>query len=125
MRSKNRVFRIMLALMILTLWVQAYDGEIGNAQQQTVVLVIIPKESSLNIHLGFQPEKLTLVLGVNNTVTWRNDDTEWHTAHSNLPEFDSGLIQPGQSFTHFFNRAGIYPYHCDPHPWMTGIIIVK
>jgi plastocyanin len=89
------------------------------------VVVIIPNGAGENLHLGFEPSKITIVIGVNNTVVWKNEDSTWHTAHSNIPEFNSGLIQPGNSFTHTFQRAGTYPYHCDPHPWMTGVVIVK
>jgi plastocyanin len=91
----------------------------------TVVVVVIPKGAGVNLHLGFEPPDITIVIGVNNTVIWKNEDTDWHTAHSNIPEFNSGLIPPGGNFTHTFLRAGTYPYHCDPHPWMTGIVIVK
>ena len=91
----------------------------------TEVVVIIPKGASLNLHLGFEPPMITILIGVNNTVIWKNEDSDWHTAHSNIPEFNSGLIEPGGNFTHTFLRAGTYPYHCDPHPWMTGIVIVK
>ena len=91
----------------------------------TVVVVIIPNGAGENLHLGFEPPMITIVIGVNNTVIWKNEDSDWHTAHSNIPEFNSGLIQPGGNFTHTFLRAGTYPYHCDPHPWMTGIVIVK
>jgi len=89
------------------------------------VFVIIPNGAGENLHLGFEPPKITIVIGVNNTVVWKNEDSDWHTAHSNIPEFNSGLIQPGASFTHTFLRAGVYPYHCDPHPWMTGVVTVK
>lgn len=89
------------------------------------VVVIIPNGASENLHLGFEPAKITIVIGVNNTVVWKNEDSDWHTAHSNIPEFNSGLIQAGDSFTHTFLRAGTYPYHCDPHPWMTGVVFVK
>jgi len=90
----------------------------------TPVVVIIPPGSSLNIRLGFTPSLIRLVIGVNNTVIWKNEDSDWHTAHSNIPEFDSKMILPGASFTHTFQRAGSFPYHCDPHPWMTGLVIV-
>jgi len=23
-----------------------------------------------------------------------------------------------------FIRPGTYPYHCDPHPYMTGVVVV-
>ncbi len=91
----------------------------------TEVVVIIQKGAGENLHLGFDPSKITIVIGVNNTVVWKNEDSDWHTAHSNIPEFNSGLIQAGDSFTHTFLRAGTYPYHCDPHPWMTGVVFVK
>jgi plastocyanin len=91
----------------------------------TEVVVIIQNGAGENLHLGFYPSKITIVIGVNNTVVWKNEDSDWHTAHSNIPEFNSGLIQAGDSFTHTFLRAGTYPYHCDPHPWMTGVVFVK
>jgi plastocyanin len=91
----------------------------------TEVEVVIPNGAGENLHLGFEPAEITIVIGVNNTVVWKNMDSDWHTAHSNIPEFNSGLIQPGGSFTHTFLRSGIYPYHCDPHPWMTGVVTVK
>lgn len=91
----------------------------------TVVVVIIQNGAGENLHLGFEPAKITIVIGVNNTVVWKNEDSDWHTAHSNIPEFNSGLIQAGDSFTHTFLRSGTYPYHCDPHPWMTGVVTVK
>jgi plastocyanin len=90
----------------------------------TVIIVNMVNGSSRDPRLGFDPAEVHIVLGVNNTVTWKNDDTDWHTAHSNMPEFDSRMIPPGGTFTHTFLTPGIYPYHCDPHPWMTGRITV-
>lgn len=91
----------------------------------TVVVVTIVAGAGTNPQLGFNPALIKIVIGVNNTVTWKNEDSTWHTAHSNIPEFYSGMIQPGSSFTHTFNTPGVFPYHCDPHPWMTGLIVVK
>jgi plastocyanin len=89
------------------------------------VTVIIVRGSGTNVTLGFHPKNITVVLGINSTIAWINEDNTWHTVHSNFPEFDSKIIAPTGSFTHAFNRTGFYPYHCDPHPWMTGIIEVK
>jgi hypothetical protein len=89
------------------------------------VVVTIPPGAGDNPKLGFEPAVMVIVIGINNTVVWKNEDSDWHTAHSNIPEFYSGIIQPGASFTHTFERPGIYPYHCDPHPWMTGLITVQ
>ncbi len=96
----------------------------GNRRIQ-VVVVIIPRGAAQNLHINFEPAIVSLQIGVNNTITWMNNDDDWHTAHSNIPEFYSDLIQPGGNFTHTFERPGIYPYHCDPHPLMAGIITVN
>jgi plastocyanin len=34
--------------------------------------------------------------------------------------FDSGIINPGDSFPFVFDRAGEYPYYYTIHPFMTG-----
>ena len=101
----------------------SYGGMLSGTPKQ--VVVIIQEGAGENLHLGFSPAKITIVIGVNNTVVWKNEDSDWHTAHSNIPEFNSGMIAPGASFTHVFERAGTFPYHCDPHPWMTGLVIVE
>jgi plastocyanin len=99
------------------------NGSTGGSQIRVVVVKILPGAGS-NPRIGFEPAVISIVIGVNNTVIWENEDSTWHTAHSNIPEFYSNYIEPGGNFTHTFESPGIYPYHCDPHPWMTGKITV-
>jgi len=52
------------------------------------------------------------------TVTWINNDTVAHTVTADDNSFESGTLQPGQSYTRTF--AGIatgasVPYHCSIH----------
>ena len=60
-------------------------------------------------------------------VTWVNDDTAPHTVTSGTVDrdtptpdgrFDSGIMNPGDSFPFVFDSAGEYPYYCSIHPWM-------
>jgi plastocyanin len=74
---------------------------------------------------GFTPNTITVVLGVNNTVVWTNNDGSPHTVTSNGGAFDSGNMAPGQTYSFTFSAPGTYAYHCTYHPWMTGIVIVK
>ena len=84
----------------------------------------------------------TMTIGVNDTVTWINQDTEAHTVTSGIGGgmeslvnvnkkgsptgyFNSGLFKPGQSWTHTFTKSGVYNYFCTIHPWMEGILEVK
>jgi len=65
-----------------------------------------------------------VVIGVNNTVMWTNNDGTVHTVTSTTGVFDSGYLNPGQSWTYTFTKDGTYQYHCTLHNWMTGTVIV-
>jgi plastocyanin len=106
----------------------------STAAAGAAVKIIIPSGVNLNHALNFQPSTLTLVIGVNNTVTWVNQDSTDHTAtFSSVPSgvtassISAGDIPPGTSFGPVtFTVAGTYMYHCQFHPgWMRGTIIVK
>ena len=73
----------------------------------------------------FSPQIITVVIGVNNTVTWTNDDIAAHTVTSNTGAFDSGNLAAGASWNYTFTTPGTYGYHCSYHPWMQGTVIVK
>ena len=125
--SKKTLGLLVIIIVILAVGIVVFSGiNPLNPQQSSImpVIVVIQKGASLNVRLGFSPAFVKVVIGVNNTIIWRNEDTDDHTAHSNIPEFDSKIIPPGASFTHTFQRSGSYPYHCDPHPWMTGLVTV-
>lgn len=77
---------------------------------------------------AFNPESLKIKVGT--TVTFVNDDGEYHTVTSDpgAPAvFDSGKIDPGgaKSYTFTFAKAGTYKYHCNIHVQMTGTIEVS
>ena len=75
----------------------------------------------------FVPGDVQIAVGT--AVTWKNEDTAAHTVTSgtvqnNTPtpdgSFDSGILNPGDSFPFVFDKAGEYPYYCAIHPWMTA-----
>jgi copper-containing nitrite reductase len=72
----------------------------------------------------YSPQTITVVIGVNNTVSWINNDNTVHTV-TDTGVFDSGMINPGQGWSYTFNTPGTYQYHCTIHPWMTGTVIVE
>jgi plastocyanin len=77
---------------------------------------------------GYSPDKLTLVIGKNNTVTWTNNDSAHHTVSSSSAptdaSFNSGDMGQGATYTCTFSIAGTYEYYCVYHSWMTGSIVV-
>ncbi len=83
------------------------------------------KEASV-VHianLAFAGGEIRVHMGA--TVRWINEDQVQHTVTGDEGGFDSGLIEPGQTFQRVFDRPGTYPYHCTPHPFMHGRVIVE
>jgi plastocyanin len=94
--------------------------------------------------LRFSPDNITITKG--QTVTWVNSSDMPHTAtgdpaqnpvadqfpdYATLPAgaeaWDSGILQPGESFSYTFDVEGTYNYFCLPHvlAGMTGTITVQ
>jgi plastocyanin len=74
---------------------------------------------------GFTPPTVTVVIGVNNTVVWTNDDSVPHTVTADDGSFSSGNLNPGDSYSFTFTTPGTYTYHCSYHSWMKGTVVVK
>ena len=75
---------------------------------------------------NFQFTPQTLTLNVGDSITWTNGDQATHTVTSNSGNiFNSGYLQPGQSYTFTFNTSGVYNYYCQMHPSMRGVITVN
>ena len=90
--------------------------------------------------MGFVPAAITVNVGTR--VVWRNSSQVIHNVVDDaskalsrvdvsLPSgahpFDSGLLQPGQSFSRVFSEPGIYHYVCTLHEGsgMKGVVIVR
>jgi len=79
----------------------------------------------------FSPSVVTLVIGVNNTVQFTNqDETSVHTVASySIPAgaatFSTGALKLGASYTAAFSVRGTYYFGCTECPWMKGVIVVK
>ena len=77
----------------------------------------------------FLPYQVTVSVG--GTITWINLDNKTHTAttgtsnYGPVGTFDSGMIEPGKSFTQFFGTVGKYRYYDKTNPLATGMILVE
>src|SRR2546425_1005576 len=67
----------------------------------------------------------TVRIAAGATVVWANDDVAEHTVTFDGTEPGSPTIPPNGTFSHRFDRPGTYPYHCTPHPFMKGVVVVK
>ena len=71
----------------------------------------------------FQPAEIRVRAG--ERVTWINCAEDAHTSTADGGEWASQLMVPGDAFTQAFETAGDFTYHCEPHPFMTGRVIVE
>jgi plastocyanin len=73
----------------------------------------------------FSPMSVTIKVG--QTIEWKNEGNVAHTVTETSPphSFASNDINPGQTFTQTFDKAGTYSYVCSIHPdRMHGTITV-
>ncbi len=112
----------------------AVPEEVLNPAQITQI-TISPGSASPEQEDNYMPKLVQIELAVNNKVVWTNEDGVGHTVTTDNDakdrysgRFDSletiGLVQPGTTFEFLFTQEGEFPYHCEPHPWMTGMVKV-
>ena len=75
----------------------------------------------------YVPSIITINKG--ESVTWKNEDSAFHSVTSGFYDeptelFDSGYLDPYQTFSFVFDESGSYDYYCTLHPWMAGQVIV-
>ena len=100
-------------------------GAIGSpppapAAEGTRVLMVDNEPDLTNWH--YDPAQVTVPAG--STVVWVNQGKEDHTVTADDHSFDSGYKKQGASWQRAFPRPGKYAYHCAPHPWMKGTVVV-
>lgn len=71
---------------------------------------------------GYAPESLTVQVG--DTVTWTNTGQAPHTVTADNGAFDSGIINPNDSWTYTASTPGTFTYLCTLHPTMRGTLVV-
>lgn len=119
---------------ILTIQSENEESSIASQEIQTTesfTTVIMPIKSSRpgcdETNSCYIPSKISIKSG--ESVKWLNEDAAFHSVTSGTYEnpngnFDSGYLDPNQSFTITFEDSGIFDYFCTLHPWMSGQIIV-
>ena len=82
---------------------------------------------------NYVPNQAKALLGISNKVIWQNNDDTPHTVTPDHRASDAysgdfgsiGVIKSGDSYEFLFTEVQEIPYHCEPHPWMTGTISIE
>jgi amicyanin len=67
----------------------------------------------------------TTRIAAGQVVRWINRDPLDHTITFDAEGPESGPLPPKGSYAVKFDRPGTYPYHCTPHPFMKGVVVVQ
>lgn len=129
----HRIFRTVLLTFIFVH--VSYSSALSQGKSSPTIV-------RMTDQMKFIPNKLTIHVG--ESVQWMNDGESDGASHSvttnsdrvmdpkhvSIPEgakpFDSGIINPGKSFTYTFTVPGVYKYACAPHEGaMQGEIMVE
>jgi plastocyanin len=96
----------------------------SNSQAVETSEVTIPTDAwSTRSTSPYQPLRIQIEEGTE--VTWTNNDSMVHTVTDVENNFDSNLIDAGESWSYTFNAEGTYNYYCTMHPWMRGAVLVE
>ena len=99
---------------------------------ENLATVIMPTKSSRpgcdETNTCYIPSKISI--RQRESVTWLNEDAAFHSVTSGTYEnpngmFDSGHLDPNESFSVKFEESGTFDYFCTLHPWMKGKVIVE
>ena len=74
-------------------------------------------------NFAFVPEKMTIKKGTK--VKFINRDDVKHNAVAQDGTFETALLGKDEEAEVMLDRAGVYKYHCAPHPNMQATLIVE
>ncbi len=92
--------------------------------EKLVVVKPSPAQSSSVVIKGYAFTPGTITVKKGTTITWTNQDIAKHNIVSDTGAFESPFIVQGGTYSYTFTSAGTFNYHCSPHPYMTGTVIV-
>ena len=121
---------VAIAIPVLIIATLAFGLTSSGPAKSAGVTISIPPGVGANQSETFEPATLTVVVGVNNTILWTQNDISPHTVTSlqvpgGVGTFDSGPLNKGQDFSVTLTVPGTYLYLCSYHSWMKGTIVVK
>src|SRR5215204_7441150 len=107
---KRLLLLVVLSLIALLMFVPT-------AAAQDAGVESVPIQNAWSVNIGdnfFDPPQSAVEPG--STITWTNKGDEPHTVTADDGSFDSGRLNPGDSYTVAFGGQGTVTYHCEIHP---------
>ncbi|MDH5416154.1 MAG: plastocyanin/azurin family copper-binding protein [Nitrosopumilus sp.] len=135
MIKKIVIMSIVIVLIVILVLSISSNSDKKNTETSDLVVegdVIMPTKVS---RPGCEVQDIcyipsSIVIEKGKQVTWVNQDSAFHSVTSGFYDeptelFDSGHLDPFESFYFTFDESGTYDYFCTLHPWMRGQVIVE
>lgn len=90
------------------------EAEVSNSDEKNLVKIT---------NFAFNPKSITIKAG--ESITWKNSDLVGHSATADDNSWDTGVFSQNESQTVTFEESGTFSYHCSPHPFMKGVVVVE
>ena len=124
MRRRTALFLATVPFLLLLGWAAAGTVLAGGGCHGEDEVTATEGSSSIVRLQGctFGPAITRVAVGTE--VKWINVAGQTHDVVGRRFDWGSEALDNGQSFTHRFTAAGLYPYSCSFHPGMAGIVVV-
>jgi len=94
----------------------------GAAAQPQMVSIAIVDDPRPQDQWGYAPSMRRVAPGT--WVTWSNNGIDAHSVTAGDGSFDSGVLNPSEGFSWYFDQDGTFDYVCSLHTWMTARLVV-
>ncbi|MEM3832979.1 MAG: hypothetical protein QW128_05210 [Thermoprotei archaeon] len=121
---RARRLTIIAVIAIIMLFFIYYVNTYAYSYENRAVIIVNTKLPYVCGSEVFQPAIIRIIIGVNNTITWKNVSPFTQSIISMNNSFSSGPIPPGGEWSYTFTKPGIYKYRNGFYPWVQGTIIV-
>ena len=104
------------------------SSQVPAPDNEDVEELIVEDDNIENVEIEIEDFKYnpsTITISKGTTIVWKQRDSTKHTVTSDNNLFDSGLLSKDETWSYTFNEAGVFEYHCKPHTYMKGKIIVE
>jgi plastocyanin len=133
------IMMLVIFLLVITSWQLHTENASNYSQSPQITTVTIPQGAEdPTSGKNYEPQYIRVMIGINNTVKWINDDTTlssvfadnqtdpnfFDATHQQTSEKILNVLKQGESFEYTFTKAGYFGYHGEPHPWMRGWVTV-
>ncbi len=122
--------RLVMSMTILGLAAALLAPSAG-AQATVISAAVRPVTVYIVQRAKFEPptwgfDRMVITIPPGTTVTWKSvpGNSDSHTSTSLDDGWSSPLLNPGDTWSFTFSKAGRYRYHCSLHSWMVGAVNV-